>query len=85
MSANTTTAPRTDWAALKAWVAEKEAFEAHTGHPAPLTEEQAQAIAVLLRPASRPEPTLGGQNWIGHLNRESPRPLTLAFRALIHT
>ncbi|KAF9874078.1 hypothetical protein CkaCkLH20_08450 [Colletotrichum karsti] len=65
MAAN---APRVDWAALKAWVAEKETYEAQHGHPAPLSEEQATAIAILLRPPTRPEPTLGTQNWIGTLN-----------------
>ncbi|KAI8222843.1 hypothetical protein K4K54_006561 [Colletotrichum sp. SAR 10_86] len=60
--------PRVDWAALKSWIAQKEAFESQHGQPAPISDEEANAIAVILRPPPRAEPTLGGQNWIGALN-----------------
>ncbi|KAL0931811.1 uncharacterized protein CTRU02_212764 [Colletotrichum truncatum] len=57
-----------DWPALKAWIAQKEAYEAQHGRPAPLTDVEASAIAVLLQPAPRPEPVIGKENWIGVLN-----------------
>ncbi|TEA16200.1 hypothetical protein C8034_v001182 [Colletotrichum sidae] len=60
---------RVNWAALKAFIADKESFEARTGCPAPLTEQETAAIAILLRPPPRPDPELGSQNWIGLLNR----------------
>ncbi|KAK7435393.1 hypothetical protein Landi51_13069 [Colletotrichum acutatum] len=67
-SANSTAAQRVDWSALRAYIAGKEAFEAEHGHPAPLTDHEVSAIAVLLRPAPRPEPDLGKTNWLGLLN-----------------
>ncbi|EFQ28448.1 hypothetical protein CGRA01v4_07393 [Colletotrichum graminicola] len=57
-----------DWAALKSYIAEKERFEAENGRPAPLSEMEAEAIAVLLRPAPRLDPDLGSENWLGLLN-----------------
>ncbi|OLN94007.1 hypothetical protein CCHL11_03408 [Colletotrichum chlorophyti] len=63
-----TAAPRVDWAALKSYIARKENYEAQNGEPAPLSESEISAIAVLLRPAPLPEPDLDGRNWLGHLN-----------------
>ncbi|KAK1991503.1 hypothetical protein LX36DRAFT_346061 [Colletotrichum falcatum] len=57
-----------DWAALKSYIAEKERFEAETGRPAPLSETEVEAIAILLRPAPRLDPDLGSENWLGLLN-----------------
>ncbi|KAK1598521.1 uncharacterized protein LY79DRAFT_586609 [Colletotrichum navitas] len=57
-----------NWAALKSYIAEKERFEAENGRPAPLSETEVEAIAVLLRPAPRLDPDLGGENWLGLLN-----------------
>ncbi|GKT53298.1 rRNA-processing protein [Colletotrichum tofieldiae] len=67
-SPNGAPARRVDWAALKSYVAEKERFEAEHGHPAPLSETELSAIAVLLRPAPRLEPEVGSNNWLGLLN-----------------
>ncbi|GJC86530.1 hypothetical protein ColLi_09368 [Colletotrichum liriopes] len=67
-SPNGAQARRVDWAALKSYVAEKERFEAEHGHPAPLSETELSAIAVLLRPAPRLEPEVGSNNWLGLLN-----------------
>ncbi|KXH40949.1 hypothetical protein CNYM01_14051 [Colletotrichum nymphaeae SA-01] len=69
-SSNGTAVQRVDWSALRAYIAGKEAFEAEHGHPAPLTDQEVSAIAILLRPAPRPEPDLGKTNWLGLLNRE---------------
>ncbi|KAL2881349.1 hypothetical protein SGCOL_003299 [Colletotrichum sp. CLE4] len=63
-----TTAQRVDWSALRSYIAGKEAFEAEHGRPAPLTDHEVSAIAILLRPAPRPEPDLGKTNWLGLLN-----------------
>ncbi|KAK1980473.1 hypothetical protein LZ30DRAFT_594686 [Colletotrichum cereale] len=57
-----------DWAALKSYIAEKERFEAENGRPAPLSEAEAEAIAVLLRPPLRLDSDLGNENWLGLLN-----------------
>ncbi|TKW49651.1 hypothetical protein CTA1_4284 [Colletotrichum tanaceti] len=67
-SPNDAHAQRVDWAALKSFIADKERLEAETGRPAPLSETELSAIAVLLRPAPRPGPEVGGQNWLGLLN-----------------
>ncbi|GKT43998.1 uncharacterized protein ColSpa_04179 [Colletotrichum spaethianum] len=67
-SPNGTPAQRVDWTALKSYIAEKERFEAENGHPAPLSETELSAIAVLLRPAPRSDPELGSKNWLGLLN-----------------
>ncbi|KAK2011456.1 hypothetical protein LZ32DRAFT_648499 [Colletotrichum eremochloae] len=64
----TGTAQGVDWAALKSYIAEKERFEAENGCPAPLSESEASAIAVLLRPAPRLDPDIGSENWLGLLN-----------------
>ncbi|CCF44254.1 hypothetical protein CH063_13713 [Colletotrichum higginsianum] len=65
---NDAPAQRVDWAALKSFIADKERLEAETGRPAPLSETELSAIAVLLRPVPRPGPEIGGQNWLGLLN-----------------
>ncbi|KAK1640555.1 hypothetical protein BDP81DRAFT_458655 [Colletotrichum phormii] len=67
-SINGTAAQRVDWSALRSYIAGKEAFEAEHGRPAPLTDHEVSAIAILLRPAPRPEPDLGKTNWLGLLN-----------------
>ncbi|KAK1523221.1 hypothetical protein CPAR01_14074 [Colletotrichum paranaense] len=67
-SSNGTAVQRVDWSALRAYIAGKEAFEAEHGRPAPLTDHEVSAIAILLRPAPRPEPDLGKTNWLGLLN-----------------
>lgn len=63
---------RVDWAALKSYIAAKEAYETQSGQPAPLTDDEYAAIAVLLRPAPRPDPDLGTKNWISFINRKAP-------------
>ncbi|OHE92014.1 hypothetical protein CORC01_12705 [Colletotrichum orchidophilum] len=67
-SPNGTAAQHVDWSALRSYIAGKEAFEAEHGRPAPLTDHEVSAIAILLRPAPRPEPDLGKTNWLGLLN-----------------
>ncbi|KAJ0317247.1 hypothetical protein COL5a_011224 [Colletotrichum fioriniae] len=67
-SSNGAVAQHVDWSALRAYIAGKEAFEAEHGRPAPLTDHEVSAIAILLRPAPRPEPDLGKTNWLGLLN-----------------
>ncbi|KZL84618.1 rRNA-processing protein [Colletotrichum incanum] len=67
-SPNGVPAQRVDWAALKSYIAEREHFEAEHGHPAPLSETELSAIAVLLRPVPRLDPELGSKNWLGLLN-----------------
>ncbi|KAK2025562.1 hypothetical protein LX32DRAFT_51967 [Colletotrichum zoysiae] len=57
-----------DWAALRSYIAEKERFETENGRPAPLSEAEVEAIAVLLRPVPRLDPDLGSENWLGLLN-----------------
>lgn len=71
---------RVDWNALKSYIAAKEAYETRTGDPAPLTEDEFAAIAVLLRPAPRPDADLGTSNWISFINRKAPFffPLSVA-------
>ncbi|KAK2050426.1 hypothetical protein LZ31DRAFT_548269 [Colletotrichum somersetense] len=57
-----------DWAALKSYIAEKERFETENGRPAPLSETEVEAIAVLLHPVPRLGLDLGSENWLGLLN-----------------
>lgn len=46
---------------LKAWIFEKEEYERRTGKPAPLTDEQRHAIAVLTLPPPLTPPV--ATNW----------------------
>ncbi|KXH67021.1 hypothetical protein CSAL01_08238 [Colletotrichum salicis] len=47
-SINGTAAQGVDWSALRSYIAGKEAFEAEHGRPAPLTDNEVSAIAILL-------------------------------------
>lgn len=78
-SSNGAVAQHVDWSALRAYIAGKEAFEAEHGRPAPLTDHEVSAIAILLRPAPRPEPDLGKTNWLGLLNRELQHPFHICY------
>ncbi|KAF6842452.1 hypothetical protein CMUS01_03096 [Colletotrichum musicola] len=72
---------RVDWVALKSYIAAKEAYETQSGQPAPLTDDEYAAIAVLLRPAPRPDPDLGTKNWISYINHFlQVRRQTITFR-----
>lgn len=45
--------------ALKAWIYDQEEYERRTGEPAPLTDEQRLAMAVLVPPPPPPSPPQG--------------------------
>lgn len=63
-----------DWSALKAFIADKEAYEEKNGHPAPLTDSQRDAINTLIPPKRPPINPVSDDkiNWIGMLNGRNP-------------
>lgn len=63
----TTTVPNPIYREVKAWIAEKEAYERKHNRRAPLTNAQRSALETLRLP-SRLLPAVGNTNWVGFLN-----------------
>lgn len=61
------TVPNPIYQQVKAWIAEKEAYELKHNRRAPLTNAQRSALEVLRQP-SRQFPAVGNTNWVGLLN-----------------
>ncbi|KXJ94439.1 hypothetical protein Micbo1qcDRAFT_159606 [Microdochium bolleyi] len=72
---------RFQWHLVKAWVEQKQAYEAEHGQPAPVSHDEEKAIAPLLRllaPARPLAPAVGDENWVGRLQeylQQNSRPI----------
>lgn len=68
MEVDDTTVPNPIYGQVKAWIAQKEAYEIQHQRRAPLTPAQRTALEALCLPSPR-LPALGHTNWVGWLDR----------------